>query len=79
MLPRVCSLIKRFRATSHQTAKTKLLQFVFSCPYRRVKIFVFAVNCETFVLFLCDLVKDYKNRIKNQRKSLSFAINKRYA
>ena len=50
------------------TAKMKLLPSVFSSLCSRIKIFVFAVNSkrDTF-LFLCDLFKDYKKRIENQR------------
>jgi len=32
-----------------------------------VKMFVFAVIVEDIFLFLCDLFKDCKKRIKNQR------------
>ena len=57
----------RLSMTSRQTAKMKLLPSVFSCLFRRLKIIVFAVNSRRHFPYLCDLIRDYKRRIENQR------------
>ena len=57
----------RLSMTSRQTAKMKLLPSVFSCLFSRLKITVIALNSRRHFLYLCDLIRDYKKRIENQR------------